>query len=104
MIKNFKQFLNESKVASDDSPIGFYTIANALSPDNFFKALDALGIKHAHDKYTNLITVSVKDEDEASVVRDLALSDVLEADDIEDDDLPYMTPDEIGDAMEIKLL
>lgn len=103
-IKNFEQFLNESKVASDDSPLGFYTIANALSPENFFKALDELGIKYTHDKHANLITVSVKDKDQASMIRDLALSDALEADDIEAADLPYMTPEEIGDAMEIKLL
>lgn len=100
---NIDGFLNESKVASNESPIGFYTIANALSPDDFFNKLDELGIEHKHDGYSNLIEVFVKDINEGSIVRELALSDIFEADDISDDDLPYMTPEEIGDAMEIKL-
>lgn len=96
-------FINESKVASDESPIGFYTIANAILPIKFFNRLNELNIEHKHDKYSNFIEVFVKDMEEAYIVRKLALGDTLEADDISDDDLPYMTPEEIGDAMEIKL-
>ena len=98
-----KGFLNESKVATEDSPLGFYHISNALMPTKFFKKLDELGIKYNHDAYFNVIEVFVADNNEGSVVRKLALSDIFEADDIQDDDLPYMTPEEIGDAMIIKL-
>lgn len=61
---NIGGFLNESKVASDESPLGFYTIANALSPDSFFDRLDELGIEHKHDGYSNLIEVFVNDGDD----------------------------------------
>ena len=105
ILKRYKNFLiKESKVATNDSPIGFYTIANALSPDEYFKLLEENGIDYKHDTYRNFIEVFVNDEQQAKYAREKALDmDILEADDIEEDDLPYMTPDEIGDVMEIKM-
>lgn len=103
MIKNFNEF-GGVKVASDNSPIGFYTIANAVSPEDFFMSLNKMNIKYKHDEYANFIEVYVKDEIEAKIVRDIALSEVFEADDITIEDIPYMSdPEEIGDAMEIKM-
>lgn len=100
MKTKFYSFLYESKVATDDSPIGFYTIANALEPSILFEKLDELGILYMYDKYSNFIEVLVKNIDEAKVARELVLSDIFEADDIEPDSLQYIN----DDALEIKLI
>lgn len=103
-LKRYKDFLNESKVATDESPLGFYLISNALMPDEFFSLLKERGIEFTHDEYRNLIEVLVDDLEQAKYARQIALDfDIFDASDIDEDDLPYMTPDEIGDAMEIKL-
>lgn len=102
-IKSWSKFLNESKVASDESPIGFYHICNSLKPDNFFSKLNELGIEYKHDGFSNFIEVFVSDINEGSIVRELSMSDIFEADDIAEDDMPYMVPGEIGDVMEIKI-
>lgn len=102
-LKLYQKFTNESKVATEESPLGFYTIANAVMPTEFFKKLDGLGIKYTHDKYKNFIEVMVNNEQEGTMARNIALSGIFEADDIEEEDLPYMTPSEIGDAMEIRM-
>lgn len=102
-IKTWHQFLNESKTASNDSPIGYYTIANALMPNKFFEKLDELNINYTHDKYANFIEIFVNNIDEATLVRNLAISDIFEAKDIDDSMLPYIIDDGPGDIMEIKL-
>lgn len=102
-MKRFKDFLAESKVADDNSPIGFYHISNALDPADLFIELDKLNIYYNHNRFPNIITIEVSDLDQAKIVRDLILSDIFEADDITEEDLHYMTPEEIGDALEIKL-
>jgi hypothetical protein len=100
----WEQPLNESKVATDVSPLGYYTIANALMPTQLFNELRKLNIEYRHDRYANFIELFVSDLDEASFVRSMILSDIFEADDIEDADLPYMVTDRLpDDALEIKL-
>lgn len=102
-IKNFKQFTNESKVANIDNPFGFYTICNSLMPDDFFNCLKENHIKYKHDGYRNYIEVFVKDLNEASFVRELALSDIFIADDIDNEDLQYLLENQ-DDCLEIKLI
>lgn len=96
---------NESKVASNESPLGYYTIANALDPEDFFEKLNERGISYKHDPYPNFIEVFVKDMDEAKYVREKALDMyIFEADDIDDRDLPYIEKDGPNDMMEIKMV
>ena len=104
LIKNLGK-INESKVASDDSPLGYYTTANALMPDELFEKLDELGVEHKHDRYANFIEVFVKDEEEGKKVRKLVLDiDVFEADDIDDGFLEHdVEKGDEGDMLEIKL-
>jgi hypothetical protein len=97
--------VNESKVATDESPLGYYLTCNALSPKMFFEKLEEKGIEYKHDTYANFIEVFVKDIDEAKYAREIALDmDVFEVDDIESDDLPYIKEDGPGDMMEIKMV
>lgn len=93
-------FLNESKVATDDSPIGYYTIANALEPSELFEKFNELDISYKHYTYSNFIEVLVKDINEAKVARELVLSDIFEADDIEPESLEYVS----DDILEIKII
>ena len=102
-IKNFKQFTNESKVANIDNPFGFYTICNSLMPDEFFLKLNEYNISYKHDGYRNYIEVFVKNLEEASLVRELALSDIFIADDIDHEDLRYLLENQ-DDCLEIKLI
>jgi len=96
--------VNESKVATNESPLGYYTTANALHPEKLFKKLDENGIGYKHDTYSNFIEVFVEDIDQAKLVRELSLDMyIFEADDIDDDDLPYIEEDGPGDMMEIKM-
>ena len=105
-LKKYNEFVNESKVATDESPLGYYDIANAVMPDEMFNKLETLEIKWKHDRYRNLIEIFVKDESEAKIVRDMVLDMyVLDGSDIDEDHLKYEWPtkDDIGDALEIKL-
>jgi hypothetical protein len=104
-LKRHKDFLiKESKVASNDSPLGFYHTCNALSPEMFFEKLEEKGIEYKHDAYANFIEVFVDNLDQAKYAREMALDmDVFEADDIDEDDLQYIEEDGPGDMMEIKM-
>jgi len=104
-LKRYKDFkINESKVATNESPLGYYLICNSLAPDRLFKLLEEKGIEYKHDTYVNFIEVFVKDIEEAQFVREKALDmDIFEADDIKEDDLPYIEEDGPGDIMEIKI-
>lgn len=97
-MKKFNEFLNESKVASDESPYGYYTIANAIPAKDFVNELDNLGIKWTFDWYSNFIKVFT---DKGELVRKLVLSDLLEADDIDNRDMPYIIEDGPNDMLEI---
>lgn len=101
-MKNYTQF-NESKVASNDSPLGFYTIANALMPIELFEKLDKDLIKYTHDEYRNYIIIYVKDIEEGINVRNYILDEMFEADDIDEDEVQYHLNDP-NDVLEIKLL
>jgi hypothetical protein len=106
-LKRHNDFIiNESKVATDEDPIGYYDICNAVMPDGLFNKLEALDIPYTHDTYSNLIEVTVKNIEEGKVVREMVLdTDVLDASDIDKDHLKYEweTEDDIGDALEIKI-
>ena len=97
-MKKFNDFLNESKVASNKSPYGYYTIANSISLKGFVIELNKLGIKWSHDSYSNFIQVFT---DKGDLVREMVLSDLLEADDIEYEDMPYIREDGPNDMLEI---
>jgi len=104
LIKNLGK-INESKVATDDSPIGYYNIANALMPTELFDELDKLDIEYNHNTYANFIEIFVKDVEEGKKVRELVLDiDVFEADDV---DLEFIEHDveegDEGDMLEIKM-
>jgi len=106
-LKRHKDFIiNESKVATDDDPIGYYDSANALMPDNLFGKLDEMGIKHERDAYRNITTVHVETIEQGKEVRKMVLDYMIyDGSDIDEDHLKYEweTEDDIGDALEIKL-
>lgn len=106
-LKRHKDFLiKESKVATDESPLGYYDIANAVMPDDYFKLLEEQGIEYKHDAYRNFIEVFVENEEQASFARKNALDyKIFDASDVDEDHIKYEweTPEDIGDAMEIKM-
>lgn len=100
-MKKYIEFINEHKVASDESPYGFYDICNSIPPDDLFKELEKLGIKYTHDAWRNFIKIYT---DKGKMVRDLLLGDVVyDAVDIDKDELPYCIndPNDLLELVEI---